>query len=172
MSTVTKDNFGPLIAYLVPGATVLVGFSVYSPALQTWLAATPPNAPTISGFLYLTMASLAAGMIVSAIRWAVIDRLFAWTGLALPPMDFSNLGAKVEAYQLLITIHYLHYQHHSNMLVATAIAYACYRSHLGLHGDWGWLDVGVGLLEILFLITSRDNLRKYYSRGTRLLGTV
>ena len=57
----TRDTFGPLIAYLVSGATVLFGFSQFSPTLRTWFAVTPADAPTIGGFLYLTVASLAAG---------------------------------------------------------------------------------------------------------------
>ena len=38
MESVTNANFGPLIAYLVPGATVLVGFSQFSPVLRSWWA--------------------------------------------------------------------------------------------------------------------------------------
>jgi hypothetical protein len=45
MESVTNANFGPLIAYLVPGATVLVGFSQFSPVLRSWFGATPADAP-------------------------------------------------------------------------------------------------------------------------------
>ena len=110
MQSVSNDTFGPLIAYLVPGATVLLGFSQFSPALQTWLAATPVNVPTISGFLYLTVAAVAAGMTVNAVRWVLIDALHASTGLEAPSLDFSKLGRNVEAYTLLIEIHYNHFQ--------------------------------------------------------------
>jgi len=51
---VTSNNFGVLIAYLVPGATALWGISLFSPAVRAWFASTPQDAPTISGFLYLT----------------------------------------------------------------------------------------------------------------------
>ena len=95
MQTVSNANFGPLIAYLVPGTTVLVGASQLSPTLRTWFAATPADVPTIGGFLYLTVASLAIGMTVSAVRWALIDTLHAWTGLPLPQLDFSKLGPNV-----------------------------------------------------------------------------
>jgi len=69
----SNDNFGPLIAYLVPGTIVLLGLSQFSPAVRVWFAATPADAPTVGGFLYLTLASLAAGMTVSALRWALVD---------------------------------------------------------------------------------------------------
>ena len=172
MSEDASANFGILIAYLIPGATVLLGFSQFSPLLQGWFAATPQDAPTLGGFLYLSVASLAAGMTINAVRWAVVDTLHARTGLPLPPLDFSQLGPNVGAYSLLIEIHYQHFQFHSNMLIATAIAYSCYRIRLGLPGPWGWPDAGVAALEVIFFAMSRDTLRKYYTRSGQLLASL
>ena len=81
MKDVTSNNFGVLIAYLVPGATALWGLSSFSPSMRAWFASTPADAPTISGFLYLTVASLAVGMTVTAIRWACVDLVHSATGL-------------------------------------------------------------------------------------------
>ena len=169
MQTISNANFGPLVAYLVPGATVLFGLSQLSPTLHAWFAATPPDSPTIGGFLYLTVAALAAGMSVNAVRWAIVDHVHAWTGLPLPKLDFSKLGPNVDAFMLLIEIHYHHYQHFANMFVATAVAYACYRIHLGGILPLGRLDVGFIVLEVIFFATSRDTLRKYYTCGQQLL---
>ncbi len=113
MQSVSTANFGLLIAYLVPGATVLTGFAPFSPTVQKWFALDPTAAPTIGGFLYLTVASVAAGMTVSAVRWGVVDTLHRYTGLPLPQLDFSKLGSNVEAFELLIEIHYRHYQFYS-----------------------------------------------------------
>jgi hypothetical protein len=172
MQSVTNDNFGPLIAYLVPGATALLGVSPYSPTVRSWLSLPPTDAPTIGGFLYLTVASLAAGMTVSAVRWAVIDTVHAWTGLRVPPLAFSKLGQNVAAYRLLIEIHYQHYQFYSNMFVATAIAYLCYRVSLGSVAFLGWPDAAFICIETVFFATSRDTLRKYYTRSRQLLGSI
>src|SRR5437879_3020589 len=79
-------------------ATALLGFSQFNPTLQSWFAVSKMDAPTIGGFLYLTLASLGAGMTVSAIRWATIDHVHAWTGLPIPQRNFSNLGPNVEAF--------------------------------------------------------------------------
>ena len=154
MESVTNANFGPLIAYLVPGATVLVGFSQFSPVLRSWFGASPADAPTIGGFLCLTVASIAVGMTVSAVRWALIDTLHSLTGLPLPRLDFSRLGKNVEAFGLLIEIHYKHFQYYSNMVVASAIAYTCYRVKLGGMLPLGWLDIAFVVLEANFFITS------------------
>lgn len=169
MQTISNANFGPLIAYLVPGATVLLGLKPFSPVLQSWFAATPLTAPTIGGFLYLTLASLASGMTVSAFRWVVIDAIHAWTGLPPPELDFARLGRNVEAFRLLVEIHYKYYQHHANMVVALAIAYVAHRTSSGWFAPWGILDVGFLVLEVVFFVTSRDNLRRYYARSAQLL---
>lgn len=170
VQSVSTANFGPLIAYLVPGATALFGLAQFSPMLQMWFATSPANAPTVSGFLYLTGASLAIGMTVSAIRWATIDSLHAWTGLPMPSLNFANLGANVEAMSLLIRIHYEHYQFYANMFVATAFAYGCYRANSADFLTFRWMDGGFVALEIIFLLTSRDTLRRYYVRSGQLLG--
>lgn len=169
LQSVTNENFGPLIAYLIPGATVLLGASEFSPALRAWLAVTAADAPTIGGFLYLTLASLGAGMTVSAIRWLVIDSLHAWTGIRPPALDFGKLGKNVEAFAILIDIHYRHYQFHANMVVAVAAAYLCHRLELGVAGPVGWFDFGALVIVAVFFVTSRDNLRKYYVRSKQLL---
>ena len=169
MQSVSNSNFGPLIAYLVPGATVLLGFSQFLPLVHGWLFGGDPGVPTIGGFLYLTVAALAIGMVVSAVRWAVIDTLHGWTGLVMPPLDFSELGKNVEAFSLLIRIHYEHCQFYANMLIATAVAYTCYRVNLGVPLSLGLPDLGFVLLETVFYATSRDTLRKYYTRSQQLL---
>ena len=114
--------------------------------------------------LYLV---LKVGMTVSAFRWALIDRLHAMTGLAQPFLDFSRLQANLQAITLLIEIHYRHYQFYANMFVATAAWYVLYRAS---HG-WGpdFIDAGVAAAEFIFFLTSRDTLRKYYTRSAEVL---
>ena len=172
MQNVTNANFGPLIAYLVPGATALWGLSRFSPAMATWFAATPDNAPTISGFLYLTIASLAAGMTVTAVRWAVVDQLHALTGLRSPELNFANLSRNVEAFSLLIDIHYRHYQFYANMFVATAITWICHRITMESKCQLSWIDPTFVLVEAIFFLTSRDTLRKYQQRTKQLLSAA
>ena len=79
MQTVSNTNFGQLIAYLVPGAIALVGISEIEPSIAKLLAFGSNGSPTIGGFLYITVAAIVAGMIISAIRWATVDTLHART---------------------------------------------------------------------------------------------
>jgi hypothetical protein len=169
MQAVTGASFGPLIAYLVPGVTVLLGLKRFSSTLNHWFAYAPGQAPTIGGFLYLTVAALAAGMLVSAVRWTLVDRLHAVTGLEPPQLDFGRLPGRVDAFNLLIEIHYRHYQFYANMLVAVAFAYACQRLSATAPPAPGWIDFFVVGIEVVLYITSRDTLRKYHTRTNQLL---
>ncbi len=169
MQSVSNDNFGPLIAYLVPGATALWGVSEFAPALRSWFAIVPMQTPTIGGFLYLTVASIASGMVVSAVRWAVVDTLHRVTGLPLPALGFSKLGRNVEAFNLLIEIHYKHFQFYANEFVALAVAYASYRIKQGTIWPLDWLDGGFLATEAILMLASRDTLRKYDLRSQQLL---
>lgn len=150
-------------------ATALLGLSPFVPAVRGWLAAAPGDPPTVGGFLYLTVAAVAAGMTVSAVRWAVVDRLHARTGLPPPPLDFARLGPNVEALRLLIDIHYTHYRFYANMLVALVAAWAGHRAAVGWTAPAGPIDAAVLALGPVFFATSRDTLRKYYARSAQLL---
>lgn len=169
MQSVTNANFGPLVAYLLPGATVLLGISPFSPLVGSWFAVTSAGTPTIGGFLFLTVASMGVGMTVSAIRWLVIDSIHRVTGLPPPSLDFSRLGPNVEAFGLLIEIHYRHYLAYANGVIALAIAYGCYRVNLGATAVLGWLDLLFVLLETIFFLASRDSIAKYFLRCHQLL---
>lgn len=170
MRDVSPFNFGLVVAYLIPGFVVLWGASYLSPSLRTWLAMPPGNLPTVGGLLYVTIASLAAGMTVSAVRWAVFDALHHCTGVVPPRWDFAGLPERLEAYQALIEIHYRYYQLHAHLLLALAFAYGArffatpWRAYRA-----GWVDVGFIIVSVVLFFASRDGLRKYYRRAGELL---
>jgi hypothetical protein len=173
VNDVTTNNFGLLIAYLLPGFTVLWGMSYVSQPLRAWLGTLPAGEPTVGGFLYVTLASIAAGLTVSTVRWFAIDRLHRWTGLRPPSWDFSRLQENVTAYSLLNEIHYKYYQHYGNMFIAVLFVYVARRIHVGfLTAPLGWFDVGCLLLVLLLYLGSRDTLRKYYSRTSHFLNAA
>jgi hypothetical protein len=107
------SNFGLLIAFMLPGFMVLWGASYFSETVRIWLSASSDSAPTVGGFMYVTLASIAAGVTVGTVRWAVIDTIHRWTGLPQPAWDFSRLQDNVAAYNVLNEIHYKFYQFHA-----------------------------------------------------------
>lgn len=170
MQTVTRDNFGPLIAYILPGFVVLLGVSFFSPTVQSWLAASPILAPTVGGFLYVTLGSTAAGLIVSAVRWAIIDTIYHHTGIPEPQWSFAALRDRLGAFETLVQYHYRYFQFYANMLVAISFAYAARLLAVGIDSIQSLgLHVGFVIVWIILLAGSRDALRKYYRRASDLL---
>ena len=171
MGELSARNFGLVIAYLIPGFIAVVAVAGVVPTIAAWLAAPPQGQPTIGGFLYATLASLAAGLVISSVRWGLIDTIHHRTGITPPKWDFSVLEPNLAAYSLLVEFHYRYYQFNANTFVAIAIAYAV-RLAGGCRwcGGAGWADLGFVIVEAVLLAASRDALRKYYSRVSQVLG--
>jgi hypothetical protein len=172
MRDITRDNFGLLIAYLLPGFVALWGVAYHEATLHAWLRATAPDAPSIGGFLYATLASTALGLIVSAVRWAVIDRVLSWFGVRQPEWDFELFSERLAAYEVLVSNHYRYYQFYANTFVALLFTYV---SRLSLLRTWdhreNWILLAVLVTEAILFMGSRDTLKKYFSRTGELLRT-
>lgn len=170
MWEVTRGNFGLIIAYLLPGFVALWSVSFFSEAVRAWLGTAPENAPTVGGFLYVTLASLAAGVTVSAICWAAVDTLHHLTGIRPPDWDFRTLHEKFDAFEGLVENHYRYYQFYANMLVSLILLYLAARFGGRVEPlPIGWIDAGLVVLCGVLLAGSRDALRKYYRRVEALL---
>lgn len=171
MGELSARNFGLLVAYLLPGFIALLGLGHGLPAVQVWLASGPGMEPSVGGFLNLTLASLAVGMVVSGVRWAALDSLHHATGIARASLDFSKLQANLAAYTLVVEYHYRYYQFYANTFVGVLLAYgADVVAACGWCGGFGWMDFGFVILEAVLFAASRDTLRRYYLRATQVLG--
>jgi hypothetical protein len=170
VSNLSAKNFGIVIAFILPGFVALLGVSRFSPTVASWIAASHQGEPTVAGFCYVSLASLAAGLTVSAVRWALLDTLHHATGITPPVWKFANLDDRLKGFLLLVNSHYQFYQHHGNAFIAAAFSYSAYLFAEGLEGfSHCWLTVGFLLLEIVLFAASRDCLKKYYSRTQELL---
>jgi hypothetical protein len=156
-------NFGLLIAYVLPGFTAIQGLPFLGGDSAPWGVMGGEASPTIPGFLSGTVAAIAAGLTVSTVRWLLIDTLHHRTGLRPPAWDFALLDKNVAALEFLIQHHYRYYKFYGNESVALVWAYITGGYALGWRGLVYWL------LAVLFLLASRDALRRYYERGGRVL---
>jgi hypothetical protein len=169
MGELTTKNFGLLIAYILPGFTVLWAVSPYSPTVQTWLGTSMTDAPTVGGFLYVTLGSVAAGLTVSALRWLVLDTLHHRTGIQKPRWDFSRLDAKLNAFDVLNEQHYRYFQFYGNMLIAMCVTTLLRRPFGTSPAERAAVLILLLSLAILLFVASRDTLQKYYGRVGQLL---
>lgn len=160
-------TFGILIAFILPGFVALAGASQFSPTIAGWLLVKPSLDSSMSGFLFVTLSSLTAGMIASAFRWLIIDGIHHHYSLPTPKLDFSRLQANLDAFQLAVEHNYRHYQFYANMIPATLFYSVVDQVE---HGLWPLFPSTLLLiLELVFWATSRDCLRRYYERIAQFL---
>jgi hypothetical protein len=152
------------MAYIIPGYTALQGLPFLSNSSPAWGAVGGEVSLTLPSFLSGTVAAIAAGLTVSTVRWLLVDTFHHRTGLRPPRWDFALLDKNVAAFEFLIHIHYRYYKFYSNESVALAWAYVAGGYALG------WKGLLYLALATLFMLASRDSLRKYYDRAGRLLG--
>lgn len=171
MGDLSGRNFGLVIAYVIPGFIALWGLSYCSEPVRVWLQGTSTSGPSFGGALYVVVASIGCGLFLNALRWATIDQVHHLTGLPHPQWNDSVLQKNLEAFDYLVETHFRYYQFYGASLVATVVAYAAWRLGGGVDASGG-AEFGVSVLTGVFLVSSRDALRKYYSGTSLLLGTL
>jgi hypothetical protein len=170
MKDISEKNFGVVIAFLLPGFLFLWGLSYSCDEVASWLAKSGgKDSPTIAGFLYSTLASLAVGLLISAVRWVLIDHIHKYTGVRDPGMKFANLKDKdrLAGFTGAVENHYRYYQYYANTFVALVGAFAIYVV-AGKEPSAAIWATAIGIAVALFF-GSRDALKKYYSRASKIL---
>ena len=184
MKDITDKNFGVIIAFWLPGFLLLWGLSYSSPELSVWLSkSNVANAPTVAGFLYASLASLSAGLLISAVRWLVLDHFLHFWGtfmmpfwskgtssLTRPTLDMSRLADKdiFTAFNGAVENHYRYYQYYSNSLVAVTISFVsfAFKDGVALCSKLTFCAIIVG---IALLLAAGDSLSKYHKAAFQLL---
>jgi len=168
MRDVTQENFGYLIAYVIPGALVLWGLRPFVPEIDAWFGASADGQPTIGGFLYITLASVGAGLFVSTLRWLLLDSLHHMTGIESPRWNFADLQGHIDAFRLLVEIHYRYFQFHGNTLLAVLFLHVVWQFDGSKTSTELMGNASLVVVEIILFLGSRDTLRKYYRRVAAL----
>lgn len=166
----TLQQFGLVIAYLLPGIVLLQG-SAYLGLLEIIpVTVRLESNLSLGGFLSSTLAALGLGMTISAVRWLLIDTIHHRTGLQAPQWNFTRLTERVAAFDLIVEHYYRYYQFYANTLVSFLILWVVYRIQQGL-ALWSFLDLLFLLLIGIFFSASRDSLKRYYDRGGQLMAS-
>jgi hypothetical protein len=170
MSEISNRQFGLIVAFLIPGFIGLAGVAPLVPVVGEWLRPINIGDFGIGPTVYAVMAAIAVGMMISCVRWLLIDHALHWVGVRPPAWDFRNLETRLEAWDYLNANFYRYYQFYANTLVAVAWAYLVNRfNQKSPTLDLG-TDLGVVFLCVVLFLGSRDALSKYYTRSGQLLG--
>ena len=176
MKDITDKNFGVIIAFWLPGVILLWGLTYSYPELSAWLTkASGSEAATIGGFLYVTLAALALGMVISAVRWMIVDTVFHYVPLVRVQrreFDFGSLKQKdtFAVFQGAVENFYRFYQYYSNTLVSIAAAVITYRVIGGkeLISSFAWGAIALTCLALF--LASRNSLKNYYKCRNQIAG--
>lgn len=163
------NDFGLIIAYVLPGLLALHGAGYFFAPIHLLIDPSRQQ-PSVAGFLLVTLASIGFGLLMSTVRWLVIDSLHHRTGVLPTSWDFSKLQENIGAFDLLVSYQYRYYQFYGNGLVALVWWWTVRRIELGVPMfAYSIIDVWVCVAAVLLFLGSRDTLTKYYQRKSRVL---
>ena len=174
MTGSSARQFGLIIAYVLPGFLALAGSAPLIPAVSHWLTPVPA---TESGFglgppLYSILAAMALGLVLSCLRWVIVDHAHQWMGVQRPIWEDSQLDRVLGAFDYLVQSHYRYYEWCGNTLLAVLWTYGVNRA-LGTLPIFGPVtDTGIALLVLVLFLASRSALANYYDRTRRLIGAA
>ncbi|MGC2459892.1 MAG: hypothetical protein WA446_02780 [Steroidobacteraceae bacterium] len=167
-------QFGRIIAFLLPGFIFLYGARSFFPDVQAALSAASEAKTSIGTFLFVVLAALAAGLMLSAGRWLIVDTLICKIGIkrwqiTVPTMSYSKLADPntYAAFTGVVDNHYNFYQYFANSLIAVVAVFviACAQQGAPSYAT----DIGFVVVCMALLLAARDALKKYYVRASEIL---
>ena len=92
MKSATPLDFGQFIAYFVPGFVAFYAITYISPEAKALFNLSLAPDSGLSAELGIGLFSIAAGIIISAIRDLVLDTIQSKIGVTKPTLDYSKLS--------------------------------------------------------------------------------
>lgn len=164
------EGFGLLIAYLCPGFLTLWAMHVAVPSLSM------PWEDGAGGFVFLIVAAVGVGMVLSAVRQLVVnDLLFRHVrALSVPgendfEEDVRRDAGTEAAYRDIRASFFPYFQFYSHMFVATPLVYLAWLSTappLPTAISFGAGAIGV---SFVLLMNARHSLSRFRARRNLLL---
>lgn len=163
-----ERNFSLIIAFILPGFLFLFGTVWLVTYASAELVSQLGPVLQVGGFLFVLLAATACGMILSAIRWAILDTLHYLTGLRSPAFDFGKLEGRSSSFMLVVENNYRYYLFYGNSLIALVGLFVVAWLE-GVPLATRWLTMLLSLMVVL-LLASRDSLKRFYIRTSQIIG--
>jgi len=164
MQAFSPLGFGQVIAFLLPGLIALKAVAYFSPVVTCWFTSCQTSRSPIGSALLLLVGSLAAGVTVSAARWAAID-CYCLRRYKRDDIDYSKVDEHRTAFLTIIEGRYRFYQFHSNTLIAVAVLLVARLLHSwssAWRGDRLVVTIALLVAIPLLFAASRDGFRRMY----------
>jgi hypothetical protein len=162
-------DYGVIVAFVAPGFVAFYATSYQFPGALNWTTAASEKDPTVGIFLFVLLASLSTGLVVSGVRALLVDHVLRSRRLlgrfAVPTcrINWSKVDdKKLRVVNAIRDGHYRYYQFYSNTFVAM-VFWVCSRSY-AVKGaaalTWGrWALIFAMLLALL--VSARESLLRY-----------
>jgi hypothetical protein len=159
-------DFGVVIAFVAPGFLAFQAVAIYMPSAAALMTAAAEKDQGVGVFLFVVLASLSIGLVVSGVRAITLDNLLRFQHLgsfAVPQLRLNWSRVDDKNLPILLTIrdgHFRHYQFYANTLVAVVVWAIARVAAPGPALHWQhWALIVAVLLALLF--SARDSLRRY-----------
>lgn len=158
---------GFVIAFVAPGFVAFLALSYHLPAAGAWMDAASKAEQGVGVFLFVLLASLAMGLIVSGVRALTIDNILCCQWLPRrfivrrPVIRWDKVDS--ETLPIVLTVRdalYRHYQFYSNTLVALIFWTLSHATAEVASLSYGQMVVIIIAL-IALLFSARDSLLRY-----------
>lgn len=181
MKSVDNLDFSLIIGFLLPGFIALKGASYFSDMVNIWLSNYGAISQDIGNIVLVILASLCLGIIISGLRYIIIDRLMLKNiNNKCLDLDFKKFSGKREDFLFIVENHYRYHLFYGNTLIALIGAYVsrgiyflaykkyCWQTQSSLIKELFILILFLILTLVLFL-SSKDTFGKYADRATQIL---
>lgn len=152
-------NFGLLIAYFLPGFIALYALRYFSGEVSAWFSAILDKDKSLGASFLILAASLVIGLIVSACRDIMLERLHYATGVKLELFDYGKFisADRRAVLEDLIANKYRFYQFYGNTMIACLFLLISKSLHY-VSGANKWVLVLIGFGVVLLFFASREAL--------------
>ena len=163
-------DFGLVIAFLLPGFIFIYGLSFSYCEVKAFLEAANLKSTSIGAFFLISLASLAVGLLISAIRWMIVDTVMNLIGIGNKNLKFASLKDKdaLNGYMLIVDNHYRYYQYYANSLISIIAGLVIYVPREGFPG-WG-PSLSVAFVLLALALGAGDACKKYHDRAAEIVG--
>jgi len=165
-------TFGLLIAQVLPGLILVLGFSPHVPLFGAWLGAAATQDITVGSAAMVLLASIAAGLVLSGARAVLFETLLNFkrgdaSGPALESAAAVN-DAVTAAQERIHVQHYAYYQFYGSTFIALPIAVALAVGWPATPFEVGAV-VGTAVVELVLYVATVDAMRRFLAKRQSLV---
>ncbi len=164
MKTVAPLDFSLLIAFLLPGFVTFYALGYVSATTASLIEKSVEGSADLGVGLFVILYSLAAGVVISAIRAQILDVLQRKTGVPTATLNYAKLKdeSTLKAFKEAIANTYRFSQFYGNMFISLVLLIAVkYQSLTSLKSEPFLFVLLLGTAVVLF-ISHRRELRDTY----------